>query len=75
MMSEYYQQAYRESFEDREGFWLSAAKAVDWIDPPVRVWNGTDWFAGARLNSRCSHRGRPWAVKAAAPKPLPPGSR
>ncbi|HOA48476.1 MAG TPA: AMP-binding protein [Novosphingobium sp.] len=51
-MSEAYEQAWRESIEDREGFWSRAAEAIDWIAPPERAWDDArGWFAGGTLNT------------------------
>jgi propionyl-CoA synthetase len=35
-MSDTYTQAWERSLADREGFWLDAARAVDWSSPPAR---------------------------------------
>ena len=51
-MSEAYQRAWRESIEDREGFWTTAAQTIDWADPPLRAWDDDrGWFAGGTLNT------------------------
>ena len=51
-MSEAYQRAWRESIDDRDAFWSRAAKAIDWIKPPQRVWDeARGWFAGGTLNT------------------------
>lgn len=51
-----YQGAYRWSLEDPEGFWRSAAGAIDWDIPPTRVLDSSRaplyrWFPDARLNT------------------------
>jgi propionyl-CoA synthetase len=52
-----YERAFRASIDDPEAFWLGAAAAVDWVQPPTR---GIDesaaaedggWFPGASLNT------------------------
>ena len=51
-MSEAYQQAWRTSNADREGFWLRAAEAIDWLTPPARAYDeARGWFAGGTLNT------------------------
>ncbi|KQT78976.1 propionyl-CoA synthetase [Methylobacterium sp. Leaf466] len=44
------------SLADPEGFWLEAAKAIDWISPPTRAFDGAAgaygrWFPDATLNA------------------------
>jgi propionyl-CoA synthetase len=51
-----FNEVYRHSLEDPEGFWAEAAAAIDWDEPWERVLDDTRaplyrWFAGARLNS------------------------
>ena len=51
-----YDETYRRSLEDREGFWAEAAAAVDWSEPWERVLDDSQapffrWFAGGRLNT------------------------
>jgi propionyl-CoA synthetase len=55
-MTSRYEEAYRRSLADPEGFWAEQAEAVDW----VRRWDKvldvsrppfTRWFAGAQVNS------------------------
>ena len=51
-MSEAYQRAWRESIDDREGFWGRAAQAVDWFQPPARAFDDArGWFADGTLNT------------------------
>ncbi|PLK27502.1 AMP-binding protein [Novosphingobium sp. TH158] len=51
-MSEAYESAWRESIEDREGFWSRAAQAIDWIARPQSAWDDArGWFAGGTLNT------------------------
>ncbi len=53
---EEYQQAYKRSVEDPEGFWGDQAETFQWQKPWDKVldWNFTDpdvkWFAGGKLN-------------------------
>ncbi|WP_115931532.1 AMP-binding protein [Citricoccus nitrophenolicus] len=54
--SESYESIYRRSIEDPEGFWLEAAGAIDWTEPPTRALDDAEapiyrWFPGARLNT------------------------
>ncbi|MCM2580095.1 propionyl-CoA synthetase [Streptomyces meridianus] len=51
-----YEEQYRRSLEDPEGFWLEAAEAVDWVQPPVRALDASRaplyrWFPDGRLNT------------------------
>jgi propionyl-CoA synthetase len=51
-----FNEVYRHSLEDPEGFWAEAAAAIDWDEPWERVLDNSRaplyrWFAGARLNS------------------------
>jgi propionyl-CoA synthetase len=52
-----YQDLYRRSLEDPEGFWGDAAAGIDWVTPPgARVLDRTrapfyGWFPGAELNT------------------------
>jgi propionyl-CoA synthetase len=50
-----YRDAYQRSLEDREGFWLDAAEAIDWAQAPTRALDDSAapiyrWFPDARLN-------------------------
>ncbi|MGW9551651.1 AMP-binding protein [Citricoccus zhacaiensis] len=54
--SESYESVYRRSIEDPERFWLEAAAAIDWTEPPTRALDDAGapiyrWFPGARLNT------------------------
>jgi hypothetical protein len=51
-----FEEIYRHSLEDVEGFWADAAAAIDWDAPWERVLDDSRapfyrWFAGGRLNS------------------------
>ncbi|MDQ4489845.1 propionyl-CoA synthetase [Sinomonas sp. ASV486] len=51
-----YAEVYRESLEEREAFWLEAAKAVDWVDEPTAALDATEpplyrWFPDGTLNT------------------------
>jgi propionyl-CoA synthetase len=51
-----FDEVYRQSLEDPEGFWAEAAKAIDWYAPWTRVLDDSPapfyrWFVGGRLNS------------------------
>jgi propionyl-CoA synthetase len=52
-----YDQVYRSSLADAEGFWRDAARDIDWVTPPgERILDATAapfyrWFPGARLNT------------------------
>ena len=51
-----YDDVYRRSIEDPEGFWAEAAGAIDWDTPPETVLDSSRapfyrWFAGGRLNT------------------------
>ncbi|MFA7587261.1 MAG: AMP-binding protein [Novosphingobium sp.] len=51
-MSDAYRNAWRESVETPDAFWLNAARAIDWTTPPVAAWEqGRGWFPGASLNT------------------------
>src|SRR5262245_4690576 len=47
---------YRRSLDEPEGFWAEAAGAVDWVEPWERVRDDSRppfyrWFSGGRLNT------------------------
>ena len=51
-----YAEAFARSVDDREGFWLDAAQAVDWDTPPTTALDDSDapiyrWFPDATLNT------------------------
>jgi len=51
-----YQDAYQRSLADPESFWLAAAEAVDWDNPPTRALDDTAaplyrWFPDGMLNT------------------------
>ncbi|MGE0734239.1 MAG: propionyl-CoA synthetase [Alphaproteobacteria bacterium] len=51
-----YDQTYRRSIEDPEGFWSEAAAAIDWHSPYTRVLDDSRkpfyrWFSGATCNT------------------------
>jgi len=51
-----YQEIYRRSLEDPDGFWAEAATAIDWDEPWERVLDDSNapfyrWFSGGRLNT------------------------
>ncbi len=50
-MSGEYQEAFDASVDDREGFWLEAARGVDWITPPIKAYDDGRWFPDGRLNT------------------------
>jgi len=52
--------AYRETYgnwmSDPEGFWMEAAKAIDWTKPPATALDGANppfyrWFADGEMNT------------------------
>ncbi|MGP3705581.1 propionyl-CoA synthetase [Gordonia paraffinivorans] len=51
-----YSEAFTRAAEDREGFWLEAAQAVDWTTPPTGALDDSNapfyrWFPDAALNT------------------------
>jgi propionyl-CoA synthetase len=51
-----YRDAYDRSMTDPDGFWREAAAAVDWVEPPDRILDGSAapiyrWFPDAVLNT------------------------
>jgi propionyl-CoA synthetase len=51
-----YDETYRRSLEDPEGFWLEAATAIDWVKAPDRALDDSaaplfGWFPDAALNT------------------------
>jgi propionyl-CoA synthetase len=54
--SEGFEQVYRRSIDDPEGFWGDAAGLIDWFTPPARVLDDSDqpfyrWFVGGQMNT------------------------
>lgn len=49
-MADTYENLYRQSLEDRAGFWRDAASLIDWETPPAKVLDGGTWFPDGRLN-------------------------
>jgi propionyl-CoA synthetase len=52
----HFDEVYRHSLDDPEGFWAEAAEAIDWDSPWTRVLDDSGapfyrWFVGGRLNS------------------------
>jgi propionyl-CoA synthetase len=50
-----YEDVFRASVEDREGFWLRAAEALDWHTPPTRALDESNppfyrWFPDGEIN-------------------------
>ena len=50
-----YDELYRRSLDDREAFWLEAARRLDWTRPPDRAFEQREpptfaWFPGGRTN-------------------------
>ena len=51
-----FNQVYRYSLEDPEGFWAGAAGAIEWDATPERILDDSNapfyrWFGGGRLNT------------------------
>jgi propionyl-CoA synthetase len=51
-----FEEIYRRSLDDPEGFWAEAASEIDWVEPWERVLDDSRapfyrWFAGGRLNT------------------------
>lgn len=51
-----YSETYRRSLADPEGFWLDAARAIDWTRPPTRALDASAepfyrWFPDGELNT------------------------
>lgn len=49
-MADQYAQYYRQSLDDREGFWRDAATLIEWDTPPHRIFDDRGWFPDGRLN-------------------------
>lgn len=51
-MSQNYSDALNRSQADPEGFWLDAARAIDWQQPPTAAWRANEgWFADGMMNT------------------------
>jgi propionyl-CoA synthetase len=55
-MSSRYAETYRRWQQDPEGFWAEAARAIDWIEPPRRIFDAAAgvcgrWFPDAACNT------------------------
>ena len=51
-MTQRYAAAYLQSQQDPDGFWMAAAGAIDWVNPPTRAYDGErGWYPGATLNT------------------------
>ena len=50
-MSGEYRTAFDRSVSDREGFWLDAARDIDWESPPTTAYGEGRWFPDGRLNT------------------------
>ncbi|MCP3370474.1 propionyl-CoA synthetase [Bradyrhizobium cajani] len=51
-----YHEVHARSLADPEGFWAEAAKEIDWIEPPKKVFDATQgtygrWFTGGLVNT------------------------
>jgi propionyl-CoA synthetase len=51
-----YHEVHARSLADPEGFWAEAAKEIDWIEPPTKIFDPTQgvygrWFAGGVVNT------------------------
>ncbi|MGW0801205.1 acetyl-coenzyme A synthetase N-terminal domain-containing protein, partial [Streptomyces sp. NPDC002692] len=51
-----YSETYRRSLDDPEGFWLDAARAIDWTKPPTKALDASRepfyrWFPDGELNT------------------------
>jgi propionyl-CoA synthetase len=51
-----YHEVHARSLADPEGFWGEAAREIDWIEPPTRVFDASlglygRWFPGAKVNT------------------------
>jgi propionyl-CoA synthetase len=51
-MTAAYEEAWKRSITDPEGFWGEAAGAIDWFAPPARAYDDVQgWFPGGVLNT------------------------
>ncbi len=51
-----YHEVYARSLADPEGFWAEAAKEIDWIEPPKKIFDPSQgvygrWFSGGIVNT------------------------
>src|SRR5215213_7543073 len=51
-----YDEAFRRSIDDPDGFWREAARGIDWYREPTRILDATDppfyrWFGDGELNT------------------------
>ncbi|CUT12273.1 Acetylcoenzyme A synthetase EC 6211 [Bradyrhizobium sp.] len=51
-----YHEVYARSLSDPEGFWAEAAKEIDWIEPPKKIFDPSQgvygrWFSGGVVNT------------------------
>ncbi len=51
-----YHEVHARSLADPEGFWAEAAREIDWIEPPKKVFDATQgvygrWFTGGVVNT------------------------
>jgi len=51
-----YAEVYKSWMDDPEGFWMQAAKAIDWVKPPSKALNADnaplyEWFTDAQVNT------------------------
>ncbi len=46
-----YEEEFRRSIEDRDGFWAGAAKMIDWYRAPTVVFDGSRWYPDGVLNT------------------------
>ncbi|MGK2381503.1 propionyl-CoA synthetase [Gordonia tangerina] len=52
----HYSDAFARARDDQDGFWLDAAQAVEWVNPPTRALDDSDapfyrWYPDATLNT------------------------
>ena len=51
-----YRDVYEAAQADPEGFWMKAAEAIDWVEPPSRaLFDGNaplyEWFVDGKVNT------------------------
>ena len=59
-----YHEVYAHAQRDPEGFWAEAAKEIDWIEPPRKIFDAAEgvygrWFPGARRQHMLQRAGSP----------------